>query len=149
MWNSDTQYFIERWNEISEDKKRQEFIQSQVKSLLASEEFVMFFKKGGAIYGCDEDARLTFAKLKVPDEDSKGKWSKEANFLAINLTKGLKGDKVNNLFSVKDIKKIEILDKEEAEKKLIAQSNGKISKDKIQAKDTEPGTIQLKDKNEV
>jgi len=147
MWNPDVQYFMEMWEEAS----KEEFVKNQIRTLLTGQDFVMFFKKDGAIYGCEEDSRLTFAKIKVPDEDSKGEWSKEANFLGVNLTKGLKGDRVHNLFSKKDIKSIEVIDKDEAEKTLISQAKGKVSKDKIQAKDSKepPGTIQLKDKDAV
>jgi hypothetical protein len=153
MQFSDTiRTFLEVWieNEADEDHKR------QIQTLLGTEEFVMFFKKdggapGGFVYGGTEDSRLTFAKIKNPDEDTSDEWVKDANFMAVNLTKALKGSKVHNLFSKKDIKSIEIIDREEAEKLLLKQAkNKKIEAEKIEPTKDDPqqpiGTIQIKDK---
>jgi hypothetical protein len=150
MWNSDTQYFVERWNKLWQEKENKELVKNQVKTLLGSEEFVMFFKKGGSIYACGEESRLVFARIKNPDEDS-DEWLKDANFLAVNLTKGLKENKVQNIFSDKDIKSIKVISEEEAEKILISQAKGKVVDAEVEEKDSdEPsGTIQLKDKDAV
>jgi hypothetical protein len=148
MQFSDTiKTFLEVWveNEADEDHKR------QIQTLLSTEEFVMFFKKDGSIYGGTEDSRLTFAKIKNPDEETSDEWVKDANFMAVNLTKALKGSKVHNLFSKKDVKTIEIIDREEAENLLLKQAkNKKIEAEKIEPTKEDPqqpiGTIQIKDK---
>jgi uncharacterized lipoprotein YehR (DUF1307 family) len=136
--------FIKIWLENEDNEK-------QIKTLLGGQEFVMFFQKGDSLYGGTEDTRLTFAKIKHPDEETSDEWVKDANFMAVNLTKSLKGTKVHNLFSKKDIKDIKIIDQDEAEKLLLKQAkNKKISADKIEpVKDDEDptmNTIQLKDK---
>ena len=144
MFNSDMQYFSRRWNNLCEADEKKELVKNQVKTLLASEDFVMYFKKNGDVYACGEESRLTFARIKNP-EDSDG-WLENANFLAVNLTKGLK-DKVQNIFSDKDINKIKIISEDEAEKILISQAKGKVTDAKVEDRDEEPGTIQLKDKS--
>lgn len=144
MWNPDIQYFVELWNNIQTEEKKDEINKNKIKVLMTSEEFVMFFKKNNTIYACDEDNRLIFAKMKVPDDDS-GEWLKEANFMAINLTKGLKGEKLQNLFSNKDIKSIKIISEEAAEKILLSQTKGTIAGSKVKDSEEEVGTIQLKD----
>lgn len=144
MWNPDIQYFVELWNNIQTEEKKDEINKNKIKVLMTSEEFVMFFKKNNTIYACDEDNRLIFAKMKVPDDDS-GEWLKEANFMAINLTKGLKGEKLQNLFSNKDIKSIKIISEDAAEKILLSQTKGTIADSKVKDSEEEVGTIQLKD----
>lgn len=75
----------------------------------------MFFKKDGSIYGATESGRITFARLKNPESQEDDAWSKEANFTAYDLEKG------NNsmaVFGLDDIKKLEIISQEEAEKQL-------------------------------
>ena len=143
MWDTDLKHFIKIWED--EDA-------AQISALLNGQEFVMFFEKDKSVYGADEDARLVFARIKNPDKETTKDWVKEANFMAINLTKALTGDKVHNMFSKADIKKIKILDEEEAEKKLIAQSkNKKVKAGEISPKEPKDpeqtvGTIQIKDK---
>jgi hypothetical protein len=144
MWNPDIQYFVELWNNIQTEEKKDEINKNKIKVLMTSEEFVMFFKKNNTIYACDEDNRLIFAKMKVPDDDS-GEWLKEANFMAINLTKGLKGEKLQNLFSNKDIKSIKIISEDAAEKILLSQTKETIADSKVKDSEEEVGTIQLKD----
>jgi hypothetical protein len=147
MWNPDILYFVELWNNIQEEEKKEELDKNKIKVLMSSEEFVMFFKKDNTIYACDENNRLIFAKIKVPDEDS-GEWLKEANFMAVNLTKGLKGEKLQNLFSNKDLKSIKVISEEKAEEILLSQAKGKIIDSKVKKSEEEVGTIQLKDKKE-
>ena len=65
--------------------------------------------------------------------------------------KGLKGNKVQNIFSEKDIKSIKIISEEDAEKTLVSQAKGKVADTDVEEKDSEEpqGTIQLKDKKET
>ncbi len=142
--DKDLIHFMKIWTE--DDDAR------QISSLLNGQEFVMFFEKDKSIYGAGEDSRLTFAKMKHPDEDVTKDWVKEATFMAINLTKALTGDKVHSIFTQADLKKIKILDQEEAEKKLLEQSkNKKVKAGGITPKEPKDsqqpvGTIQIKDK---
>jgi hypothetical protein len=77
-------------------------------------DLVFFFKKDKVIYGASENSRLTFARMKNPEPEDK-KWSKEANFSAYNLEE----EKPNEIvFGSKDLKSIQIIDQEKAEKEL-------------------------------
>jgi hypothetical protein len=108
------------YKNILEDLK---YIQLEKVKSFINEHLVFFFKKGDELFGCPEESRLVFAKMKNPDdEDSKG-WSDEAAFLAFNLSKALEEDNEapKRLFYKKDMDDLQILDKETLEKAL----NGK------------------------
>ena len=143
MWTQDIKHFMELWNENNDND-------NQISALMGGQEFVMFFEKDKSIYGMSEEGRLTFARMKHPDEETSEDWAKEATFMAVNLTKSLDGQKIHNIFSQNDIKKIKILDETEAHKKLIEQAKNKnVKAGKIPPKTSdnqEIGTIQLKDK---
>ena len=84
------------------------------KCLMEDHDLVFFFKKDKVIYGASENSRLTFARMKNPEPEDK-KWSKEANFSAYNLEE----EKPNEIvFGSKDLKSIQIIDQEKAEKEL-------------------------------
>jgi len=85
-------------------------IDNRVNELIAP--FVFFFKKENEIFGAGEDSRVVFAKMKHPDEDMPSGWKDEANFSAHNLKRSVIGDPSQNVFSSKDLKKINILDKD-------------------------------------
>jgi hypothetical protein len=136
---------LDTWEIYLEKESQETELRNKIELLLSGQPFVMFFKKGKEIYGATEEGRLTYAKLKSKEE-GKG-WNKEANFLAINLTKALEGHKVHNMFSFKDIKEIQIMDKEEVEK-LLTEKAKKIKNINININpeigtDSPPGTVQL------
>ena len=105
----------------------------RIKDMIEGNNFVLFFRKAGEIYGAPEESRLVFARMKNPDHDLPSGWVKEANFVAVNFDKALKGEKVRNIFTHKDLKSIEILDKDEACKALCAKAD-KLPDDKKQIK---------------
>lgn len=80
--------------------------------------FVFFFKKGKELFGAGEDSRVVFAKIKHPDDEIPDAWKDEANFSAHNLNKSMIGEPSQNVFSIKDMKSIKILDKDEVCKML-------------------------------
>jgi len=90
----------------------------KINSLIQNNELVLFFKKEGTIYGSPESGRVTFAKMKNPDDDLPEGWLDEANFVAYDLEKAMKGQKVQRVFDHKDLGKMKILDEEEVKKKL-------------------------------
>ena len=104
------QSFKEFWEDNNLDSK--------IIALLDSDEYTLYFKKDGEIFGSTEDGRVTFAKIKHPDPELPFHWKDEANFSATNLSKAIHGEKSQHLFGKKDIGKIEIIDKEEALEKL-------------------------------
>lgn len=101
------------WFEAHEGKKQ------KVRSLIDGHALIMFFTKGEGIFGAPEESRLVFAKMKNPDDDMSDGWQDEANFAAFDLIKALAGDKVENLFSTKDLGKIKVIDKDKAEEMLM------------------------------
>lgn len=143
MFDSTLEYFLNAWNE-------EEKTTDKIKTLIDGQDFVMFFKKGNNVYGAGEDSRLTFARMKHPDEETTEDWVKEANFIGINLSKAISGDKVHNIFSEKDLKEIKIIDKNEAQTILEKQAKGEKLDPPNPKKHKDPeqpvGMIQLKDK---
>lgn len=90
----------------------------KIKSLIQNE-LNLFFSFEKEIYGADEDARLVFAKLKIPDGDYDISWDEAASFVGFNITRGLKEDNIpKKMFYKKDIKNIKIINLEEVEKLL-------------------------------
>ena len=77
---------------------------------------VMFFIKDDGVFACPEEERLVFAKIKEPDEDVTD--INDLKFMATNLLRLLNGEEIDNMFGVKDLPKIKIIDKETAKKKL-------------------------------
>lgn len=89
--------------------------ETQIEALLNGQNLIMFFKKDGKIYGAGEDGRLTFARMKdKKDDDVSQEWRKEANFSAIDLGRALEGVKTFNVFAYKDLKDIQVIDRDKA-----------------------------------
>lgn len=87
----------------------------KIKKYLDDSDHILFFKYKGEIFGTNEEGRLTFARMKDPkDED----YSEELSFSAMNLSKTIKNDKSESVFSTDDVKNIKILSREEVEKQL-------------------------------
>lgn len=78
----------------------------------------MFFKKNGRLYGATETGRITFARIKNPESKEDMAWSKEATFTAYDLEKSAEGENSMSVFSKKDLKSLDVLSQEEAEKEL-------------------------------
>lgn len=94
----------------------------KVKSMIDGN-LVLFFGKDNEFFGCPEESRLVFAKIKSPDEDDDKTWADEAAFLAYNLSKALNDDNEvpKRLFYKKDLNDIKIIDREELEKLLLGK----------------------------
>lgn len=90
-----------------------------IQDMIEGNDFVLFFKRGDDIFASPEEGRLTFAKMKSPDEDMPEKWLEDATFAAINLNRALAGDKVKSIFSKNDLNKIKIIERDEAIKDLV------------------------------
>lgn len=83
---------------------------SKLTSMLDGNSFILFIKKGDDVFGCSENGRLTFARMKDPAEEEN---LDDASFLAMNLKKMLAGDEdKEKLFTKKDLEDIEILDRD-------------------------------------
>jgi hypothetical protein len=73
--------------------------------------YVFFFRVGRDLFGADENSRVIFAKMKHPDDDLPSGWQEEANFSGHNLIKTIKGEPAQHLFSLNDLKKVRVVDK--------------------------------------
>jgi hypothetical protein len=98
----------------------------KIKSLIDGRGLILFFKKGDDVFGCDEDSRVLFAKMKNPkdDEDLPKNWDDDASFMANNLSRAIRGESTQSIFSKKDLKEIKVIDKEEAEEALLELAKG-------------------------
>jgi hypothetical protein len=107
--------------------KFQQYIiaREDAKSLIETNKLVLFFKQDGKLYGAPESSRLVFARMKNPDEDVDEGWLSEADFVAFDLEKALEGEKVQSVFSYKDLKSIKIIDQEKMESLLSKKSKNK------------------------
>lgn len=99
------------------------FIQQQLRSerldeLEGDEDMSFFFKKGDEIFGAPEESRVTFARLKNPDEDADKSWAADAAFYALSMDRKIEGEQAQRMFTKKDLPAIHVISKEEAIKKL-------------------------------
>jgi hypothetical protein len=97
---------------IFDDSLSEEEEADKIKNFADTHGLVLFFKKDKDYFGASEDSRVVFARLKNPDDEVSDGWEEEANFSAINLSKLVKGDVSQHVFSKSDIKKIKIMDQE-------------------------------------
>lgn len=103
------------WQEHLQEEKR-----NRLRMLLDGSNLLFFFRYKGDIYGASEASRVTYAKLKDPqDEDNTLAWRKEVNFTATNLNRCIDGEDNQTVFSNKDLKDIHVMsDKSQIEKML-------------------------------
>lgn len=90
------------------------FQENKIQKFLDENQLIFFFEKDGEIYGSSEDGRMAFATMHDKDEHKSIK--NEIRVLAINLVKSLEDEKSESMFSIKQMKKIKVLDREEVEK---------------------------------
>ncbi len=89
-----------------------------ISQLLDTQEFVLFFKLKGSVFGGPEESRIVYAKMKNPDEDMTGKWKDDFSFVAVNLDDIVSGHGSQRVFGFKDLKNIKVIDKEKAAEEL-------------------------------
>ena len=76
---------------------------------------ILFFKHGDDIFGAPEESRLVFAKMKTKEDEEDGDaWRHEAKFTALNLIQSLLGQQTQGMFGLKDLKKLHLMDREDA-----------------------------------
>ncbi len=99
---------------------------------LDGQNLILFFKRGDDIFGAPEESRLVFAKLKSKDddEDMPPTWRDEAKFIAMNLIQSLVGQPTENMFGIKDLANLKLLDREKVVAALMKSKNKKNKKDK-------------------
>lgn len=112
---SEFRELMDTWDHFIESNK-------SLSELADENQLILFFTKDGEIYGAPEESRLIFAKLKTDKEDDPMQpgFREEARFPAINLKKlksGNEEDSKQSVFSIKDLPKIKVIDREKAIKK--------------------------------
>ncbi len=105
---------FKNWMIIEDDRRH------EIESLL--DQFILFFKKDGDVFGAGEDSRVVFAKMKHPDDEMPKNWEDESSFSAHDLTKALQGEQGYRLFKKSDLRGLKIIDREEAVQKLDKES---------------------------
>jgi len=124
---SDFRSLMDLWDEQLEKAER-----DKIRSMLEVNGFVFFFKKGNEFYAAGEDSRLTFARMKNPDEETDEEWGKDAAFKGVSLNAALDGEKKLSLFYMKDIPNVKVIDKEDAYKELTNLAEKKPRKANLQ-----------------
>lgn len=87
--------------------------EKEIESLLGNHGLFFLFTKDGEYFGAGEDSRMTFARMKHPDEDSPKDWADEAKFTAVNLNKLMNGEFCHHMFGKDELKGIEVVEPEE------------------------------------
>lgn len=90
-------------------------LKDRLSSVLDNTGLVLFLVRNDELFGCPEDSRLTFARLKNPDP---GDDIKDAMFSVFDLKSAMLGKQIQKLFGAKDLDSLKIIDREEAEKRL-------------------------------
>lgn len=109
-------------------------VKAKIRALIDGSDLIMFFEKKGNIYGTDENGRMVFAQMKNPSKELTDDWSNDASFMATNLSNILKGGGIETVISKPELKKVKIIDSEEAYEKLLSQ---------IDSQDVTDPTIQV------
>ena len=113
---SDFRELIDKWDEAVD--------RQQIQDMIEGNNFVFFFKRKNEVFGAPEESRLTFAKMKTPDEDTPEEWAKDATFAAINFNRALQGERVKSIFGQNDLREIKVIERDEAVNLLVKQAGG-------------------------
>lgn len=119
-----------------------------IKKIIDGQGLILFFTTKNGLFGAPEEGRIVFANLKKPNSDIPDGWADDANFAAFDLMKALLGDRVENIFGHKDMKKIKVIDPEKAIEMLTNAPSNKETADNLKHKHSKDGIgmIKLKDK---
>ncbi len=110
--------WMDMWDAHCEATDRQ----NQIKTLVDGQQFVLFFKRDKDIFGAHEPHRVTFARMKNPDDDMPEGWLKEANFMGVNLSSAISGTPQQEIFYHKNINDLKVIDKDAAYDALAKQA---------------------------
>lgn len=107
--------------------------EDKLNDIIDKHEIILFFNKDKDLFGAPEDSRVIFAKLKTDDDDEPmmPNFRQEAQFPAINLFKCMSGDDENavqSVFSLKDLPKIKVCDRESAIEQMLKFTSKKMNK---------------------
>ena len=108
MYTPDFTKLVNMWQETMNREDANKF--------LDKDDFVFYFTKDDIVFVGTEDARMVFARIKSPDDETPKNWGKEASFMAVNAKQAIKSgsDNAQQIFNHNDMKNIKIIDKETA-----------------------------------
>ena len=105
--------FLEFAEAITQEKA------GNIKAIIDNNDLILFFKFNKDLFGTTEESRVVFARMKNPSTDNSTAWRKEAGFTGLNLSKTVtSGERKEQMFEFKDLKNIQIVEKEEVIHKL-------------------------------
>lgn len=88
------------------------------RKVMLESDLCLFFKKGGKLYGATETGRITFARMKNPENEEDRTWRKEATFSAYDLEGLADGEEKTSVFGASDLPEIKAMDEDEAKRLL-------------------------------
>ena len=103
---------------------------NEIGNHLDGNQCIMFFRRGDELFGAPEESRLVFAKLKSNDDDVPPNFKDDAKFIALNLIQSLLGQKVETLFGLKDLPKLQLIDRDNVVDMLMKKKKKTSSKKK-------------------
>jgi hypothetical protein len=107
---------MDRWDRVLAEEEHRD----RVHALVTAPQWVLFFRKGEAVYAAPEESRVVFAKLKSRGDEDGSAWKKEADFMAVNLTSYMADGRLSqSVLGQKDLKRIRVIDPEDAERELL------------------------------
>ena len=104
---SDFRRLMDKWDTFKENEDKED----KLRSLINSNELIMFFKKGDSMFGCPENGRIAFARMKSEDDV-------EANFIALNLSSD---EPARHVIQSKDLDNLKIVDIDKVIKKIVGK----------------------------
>jgi len=111
---SDFRKEMDKWDTYLENEEKE----NELRNLINSNGLVMFFQKNDSVFGCPEEGRIVFAKMKSEEGMD------DANFMTLNLTSD---EPSRYVMQNKDLDDIKVIDLEDVIKKLIKNKKKKKS----------------------
>ena len=102
--------WMDQWDAVLESNEKKK----KIEMMIDGQGLIMFFKYEGDIFGAHEGERVTFARMKNPDEEDGDEWLKDATFMCLNLSSMLNGKPEQQIFHAKDVGKLKVIDRDVA-----------------------------------
>lgn len=98
---------MDKWTYLEAQEK-----ENKLRDLINTNGLVMFFQKDKNMFGCPEQGRIAFARMKSEDDMN------DANFIALNLSSD---EPARHIIQSSDLDKIKITDLESVIKKILSK----------------------------
>ena len=104
--------------DIADEFMLESEIETKINSLVDGQGCIMFFKKEDNVFGCTEEGRVVFARMKNPDDDLPKGWTDEASFSVYNLNKMVRGESGERVLKKDDLDSIKVIERDEVVEEL-------------------------------